>query len=642
MRDDWWWQQDVNAWTSLAYLIPAYVALRWVLVNRASRAFLAIGALMALEAAGSMLFHGNGGDVAQAVHDLPLIGFTGFVVGWHLAHLLRPTRWVASQWALVATGVALLVGGAAWVVEPTSVSALLGVGVVVVVVTDVLARRRGAPTPWRRPTLALLAVAGVAWVLGRSDSPLCDPGSILQWHGLWHITSALVLAAWTAAAASIESERGDPRLARPVIDRGLGLLAEVTVRAFFHSVRVIGGEHLHIGRPTLLVSNHGNGFVDPMIIASVLGRLPRFIAKAALWKVIPARVGLAFAGVLPVYRSGDGDRTEGNDRTFEACHSELARGSTVAIFPEGTTGDRAGLDRVRSGAARIALGSLPDAPDLVILPVGIAYESRIATRSRAVVMVGAPLAVGDWSAAHHLDHIDQSDHAPAEALTEEIRARLSAIAPEFRSRDDRDLLRAVARTTLRAEGGDGGFAEAEVLARRLGVADEASVAEVRSVFNDYATRLHLLDLRDDDLERRPPSWVRLALTAIAVALVAPLLVSAALVHLPAVAVTIGATIAVRSTSTKGTVRMLVGLATLTITWIIVGSVIADGWMVPVIAAATAAFGAAALAVMTPWWRAARAVWTAFRVRDREGLLPPVLAARTEVVHTARRIIGPNP
>jgi glycerol-3-phosphate O-acyltransferase / dihydroxyacetone phosphate acyltransferase len=613
-----------------------------VLVHRVSRSFLAIGALMALEAAGSALFHGRGGDVAQAVHDLPLIGFTGFVVGWHLAHLLRPRRWVASRWALVATGVALVVGGAAWVIEPTSVSALLGVGIVIVVITDVLTRRRRGATPWSWPTLALLAIAGVAWVLGRSNSPLCDPASILQWHGLWHITSALVLAAWTAAAASIECQQGDPRLARPVIDRGLGLLAALMVRAFFHSVRVLGREHLLTGRPTLVVSNHGNGFVDPMIIASVLGRLPRFIAKAALWKVVPARVGLAFAGVLPVYRSGDGDRTESNDRTFEACHVELARGSTVAIFPEGTTGDRGGLDRVRSGAARIALGSLPGAPDLVILPVGIAYESRIATRSRAVVMVGEPLAVRDWSTAHHLGNVDQRDHAPAEALTEEIRARLSAIAPEFRSRDDRDLLRAVARTVLRAEGRDGSFADAEVVARRLGAADEASVAEVRSVFNDYATRLQLLDLRDDDLERRPPSWVRLALTAIAVALVAPLLVFAALVHLPAVAVTIGATISVRSTSTKGTVRMLVGLATLLATWIIVGAVVAHRWMVPVVAAVTAACGAAALAVVTPWWRAARGAWAAFRVRDREGLLPPVLAARTEVVHTARRIIGPNP
>ncbi len=49
----------------------------------------------------------------------------------------------------------------------------------------------------------------------------------------------------------------------------------------------------------------------------------------------------------------------------------------MAIFPEGTTGDRAGLDRVKSGAARIALGALPTAPDVVIVPIGMAYESKV-------------------------------------------------------------------------------------------------------------------------------------------------------------------------------------------------------------------------------------------------------------------------
>ena len=67
----------------------------------------------------------------------------------------------------------------------------------------------------------------------------------------------------------------------------------------------------------------------------------------------------------------------------------------VAIFPEGTTGDRGGLDRVRSGAARIALGALPIAPDLVIVPIGLAFESKVETRSRTVVMFGEPIIVAD-------------------------------------------------------------------------------------------------------------------------------------------------------------------------------------------------------------------------------------------------------
>ena len=100
----------------------------------------------------------------------------------------------------------------------------------------------------------------------------------------------------------------------------------------------------------LVVANHANGFVDPVIVASVLRRLPRFLAKAALWKVAIARPFLALAGVLPVYRSGDGDRPSDNASVFAACHEELAQGATVAIFPEGTRTRNGEVGEFRGGA----------------------------------------------------------------------------------------------------------------------------------------------------------------------------------------------------------------------------------------------------------------------------------------------------
>ena len=173
-----------------------------------------------------------------------------------------------------------------------------------------------------------------------------------------------------------------PRLWHGATDRVLGLLTKTLTQAFYRSVEVTGRKRIPADRPVLVVANHGNGFVDPIVVASVLGRLPRFLAKAALWKVIVARPFLALAGVLPVYRRSDGDRPGDNRAMFEACHQELAGGAMVAIFPEGTTGDRGGLDRVRTGAARIALGAVPTAPALVVVPIGLAFESRIETRTR--------------------------------------------------------------------------------------------------------------------------------------------------------------------------------------------------------------------------------------------------------------------
>ncbi|MEZ5140760.1 MAG: hypothetical protein R2711_18905 [Acidimicrobiales bacterium] len=66
-------------------------------------------------------------------------------------------------------------------------------------------------------------------------------------------------------------------------DRAVALLARLISRGLFRSVEVVGFDDLPTG-PRLIVANHFNGFVDPVVLAGALGRLPRFIAKATLWK----------------------------------------------------------------------------------------------------------------------------------------------------------------------------------------------------------------------------------------------------------------------------------------------------------------------------------------------------------------------
>ena len=46
-----------------------------------------------------------------------------------------------------------------------------------------------------------------------------------------------------------------------------------------------------------------------------------------------------------------------NEDAFVECHRALAERDVVAIFPEGTTHDRAQIDPIKTGAARIALGA---------------------------------------------------------------------------------------------------------------------------------------------------------------------------------------------------------------------------------------------------------------------------------------------
>lgn len=70
---------------------------------------------------------------------------------------------------------------------------------------------------------------------------------------------------------------------RSTIDRFVAVVARLIARGLFRSVEVVGFDRLPEG-PRLIVANHFNGFVDPVVLTGAYGRLPRFIAKGTLWR----------------------------------------------------------------------------------------------------------------------------------------------------------------------------------------------------------------------------------------------------------------------------------------------------------------------------------------------------------------------
>ncbi len=118
-----------------------------------------------------------------------------------------------------------------------------------------------------------------------------------------------------------------------------------------------------------------------------------------------------------------------------------------------------------------------------------------------------------------------------------------------------------------------------------------------------------------------------------------LVVPATLIHLPAVLIVVVGTGLVRSTATKGTVRMLLGLVTLVATWTLAGMWLGDGWSAVAAGVAVAVGGVVALVVWPPLVRQAIVLRGRIRVRDRVGLVPPVIEARSTVVAAVRDSLG---
>ena len=135
-------------------------------------------------------------------------------------------------------------------------------------------------------------------------------------------------------------------------------LARALVRLFYHRVEVVGVERVPRSGPLVIVANHRNALVDPLLLIATLPRTLRPVAKAPLFRHPILAPFLRLAGALPVHRRQDpGSEPGENARTFEAVAAALEAGGAILIFPEGVSQPEPVLMPLRTGVARMVLGT---------------------------------------------------------------------------------------------------------------------------------------------------------------------------------------------------------------------------------------------------------------------------------------------
>jgi len=188
--------------------------------------------------------------------------------------------------------------------------------------------------------------------------------------------------------------------------------------------------------PVLLVANHPNSLLDPMLVAAAARRPVRFLAKAPLFADIKIGWLIRAVGAIPVYRRADDPaQMERNEEMFRAVHAALADGAAVGIFPEGLSHDEPALAPLRTGAARIALGAhaLTGRP-FPIVPVGLVFRQKDVFRSDALVLVGQPVPWDDL--APH----GATDDGAVRDLTGRITGALRQITINLENWEDQPLV----------------------------------------------------------------------------------------------------------------------------------------------------------------------------------------------------------
>ena len=193
----------------------------------------------------------------------------------------------------------------------------------------------------------------------------------------------------------------------------------------FKPVDVRHPEHVPADGPVLLCINHPNNLIDSLIVAAALRRKVHFLAAAAMFRHRLVARFLRACGAISVCRKEDDpDKMDPNAKAFAACFQTLEHGGLVAIYPEGTTHAEARVQRIKSGAARIALGHEAARPgELSLVPVGLTFEARKSFLGRVLVSFGEPIPVAPYLDAHREDPskaVDALTRAIQEAMEAEI------------------------------------------------------------------------------------------------------------------------------------------------------------------------------------------------------------------------------
>ncbi len=221
---------------------------------------------------------------------------------------------------------------------------------------------------------------------------------------------------------------------RAAADRVIRSLTRLVTRAWFRRVESVGMERLPDDRPLIVVANHSNGFVDPVLLLALSPRPLRLLAKSTLWKVPGVKWLLAFAGVLPVHRAQDAGGTKGNLSVFAEVERELSHDAAIALFPEGTVNDELRLKPLKTGAARIALGARgAGARSLTIVPIGLVYADKTRPRTDVLVRAGEPIDLDEAARRFFApgDLEGPENHEAVDRLTSLIASRLAAAATDY-------------------------------------------------------------------------------------------------------------------------------------------------------------------------------------------------------------------
>lgn len=191
------------------------------------------------------------------------------------------------------------------------------------------------------------------------------------------------------------------------------------IHLFFRRVVVKDAHRLPKNRPVVLVANHQNALLDPVVLCVSTSLQLHWLTRADVFKSRPVDWFLRKINMMPVYRERDrvADLHDRNNEVFRKCYERMKGNAVIGIFPEGTHRGKKQLVPLKKGLARLVIGAHEaGVRNVCIVPVGLDYESFYEPQKNLLVKFGETIEVAaflnqpDSSVARLHAEISQAVH----------------------------------------------------------------------------------------------------------------------------------------------------------------------------------------------------------------------------------------
>lgn len=165
---------------------------------------------------------------------------------------------------------------------------------------------------------------------------------------------------------------------------------------YYQRVDMDGIDKMSRKSPTLILPNHQNALLDPLLIAAYAPRSPYFLTRSDVFRGPRLKAFFSFLRMMPIYRIRDGRETLGrNQEIFRNCASILENDQSIVMFPEANHNLERRVRPLSKGFTRILFEAKEACPgiDLKIMPVGLNYQKGEGFPDRVRFIFGEPLEV---------------------------------------------------------------------------------------------------------------------------------------------------------------------------------------------------------------------------------------------------------